>query len=203
VKTRDTDEFNDGEIKLSDWPNKRMNRSDLALASFVTNFRCNPTCRPVILVVRHAKMNALFEKTPKLRSSDEWRELLAKLVSSLSSFLGLNFRPTSWFVHDDRDGYASSCNCVDITAAIHKDLGLFANGVICISVNFGEYVSVSCDLLLFGNGHRLRGPHRTDFIAIAYTEVGWKCASWVVDETAEWESDDDDSRWTTDCRTSG
>jgi hypothetical protein len=32
--------------------NKRMNRSDLALASFVINYECNPTCRPVILDVR-------------------------------------------------------------------------------------------------------------------------------------------------------
>jgi hypothetical protein len=33
-------------------PNKRMNRSDLALARFVTCVEFNPTSRPVILVVR-------------------------------------------------------------------------------------------------------------------------------------------------------
>jgi hypothetical protein len=39
---------------------KRMNRSDLAFASVVDRYECNPTCRPVILNVRHyIEYNAL------------------------------------------------------------------------------------------------------------------------------------------------
>jgi hypothetical protein len=41
-------------------PNMRMNRSDLALARFVTCVEFNPTSRPVILNVRHyIEYNAL------------------------------------------------------------------------------------------------------------------------------------------------
>ncbi len=140
-------------------------------------------------------MNSLFDTNPGLRSSDEWRDLLTQLVSSLSTYLGVQFHPTSWFVHDDLAGYASSCNCVDITAMLHQDLGLLVNGVICITVNFGEAVWVSCDVLLFGARQRLRGPHGTDFIALAYTDSGWSSSGWVVDDTGEWKSDDDDARW--------
>ena len=142
-------------------------------------------------------MNSLWDKNPALRSSGEWRDLLTQLVSSLSSFLGVEFHPTSWFIHDDRAGFASSCNCVDITATLHEGLGLVVNGVIGISINFGEAVWVSSDLLLFGAQRRLRGAHGTDFISLAYTASGWNSSGWVMDDTGEWESHDDDSRWAT------
>jgi hypothetical protein len=40
------------ELSTTQWPNKRMNRSELDLASFVAPHKFNPTFRPVILNVR-------------------------------------------------------------------------------------------------------------------------------------------------------
>src|SRR5688572_21708355 len=61
--------------------NKRMNRSELALASFGTNYECNPTCRPVILGVRQCEAS-LLEQLAFLSSFADQRQLLYKSGSS-------------------------------------------------------------------------------------------------------------------------
>jgi hypothetical protein len=113
-------------------------------------------------------MSGLLDFNPALRTADEWRGLLAGLVESLSAHVGRPFQATSWFIHDDRPGYASSCNCVDIRAMLIGPLALEACGVICVTVNFGEAAWARYDLLLFASGCRIKGPRGMDLIALNY-----------------------------------
>lgn len=140
-------------------------------------------------------MNQLFDPNPGLRTADEWRGILSKLVTSLSSFLGLEFEATSWFVHDDRTGDLSSSNSVDIKANIPVSLSLQMYGVLCLTINFDEAVWVSCDLLLFASGHRLLGSQGMDLIEVTYDERGWTNRGWIIDANYEWEAYSDNSRW--------
>jgi hypothetical protein len=121
--------------------------------------------------------------------------LLGELVASLSTFLGVQFEPTSWFIHDDQPGHASACNCVDVRGIVSPAFQLYACGVICISINFGEAAWVNCDLLLFAGGSRVRGLQGHDLLVLPYSETGWSEAQWVSDETGEWQSHVNEARW--------
>jgi hypothetical protein len=140
-------------------------------------------------------MENLLDANPPLRSADQWNSILSALVASLSSSLGVAFQPSSWFVRDDIPGYASASNCVDVWATLSERLAVQICGVICVQVNFGEAVWVICDLLLFANGHRLRGPKSMDVIRLAYTGQGWVLHGWGADDYGEWEGHTDAARW--------
>jgi hypothetical protein len=139
-------------------------------------------------------MSGLLDSNPALRTAEEWKALLASLVESLSAHVGRAFRATSWFVHDDRPGYASSCNCVDIRATVNEALALEACGVVCIMVNFQEAAWACCDLLLFAACRRIAGPQGMDWVALSYENGRW-VGGWVVDANGEWQSHVDDARW--------
>jgi hypothetical protein len=139
-------------------------------------------------------MSGLLDCNPALRTADDWRALLDGLLESLSAHVGRPFRATSWFVHDDRPGYASSCNCADIRATINETLSLEACGVVCVTVNFGEAAWACCDLLLFASGRRIRGPKGVDLVALSYDGEGW-VGGWTVDANGEWEAHSEDDRW--------
>lgn len=137
-------------------------------------------------------MQGLFDTNPELRSEDEWRRLLTKLLDSLSQYSGVRFEATSWYTYDDTPGYASSGNCVNIRGAINSALTLDCCGVLCITINFGEAVCVSCDLLLFSSGRRINDH---EVIVLSYREDGWVTHGWTSDETGEWEAHTTDARW--------
>src|SRR5262249_6513689 len=107
----------------------------------------------------------------------------------------IRFEPTSWFVRDDRPGFACACNCVNVRGAINPALRLDACGVVCVTVNFGEAAWASCDLLLFSGGRRVHGPDGLAFVFLPFREAGWSSRGWVVDDTGEWESHPTDARW--------
>jgi hypothetical protein len=140
-------------------------------------------------------MQKLLEITPALRTADEWRHLLGEVVDSLSSFLGVAFKSTSWFVHDDIPGYASSCNCVDVWATLSEGLSVHACGVVCLTLNFGEGAWLICDLILYASRRRLKGPPGMDLIRLSYNEQGWVNHGWGADEYGEWEAHTDPARW--------
>jgi hypothetical protein len=140
-------------------------------------------------------MRHLLDPSPRLRSEHEWRRLLGGLVESLSASTGIRFEPTSWFVRDDPPGHASVCNCVDVRSVVNVALGLDACGVVCVTVNFGEAAWVTCDLLLFAGGNRVRGPDGLDYAFCSCSEDGWSSPRWVLDDTGEWESHTTDERW--------
>ena len=140
-------------------------------------------------------MRGLLDPNPGFRGEAEWRRLLGGLVESLSAFAGVRFEPTSWFVGDDQPGHASTCNCVNVRGLVNIALRLEACGVVCVTVNFGEAAWASCDLLLFADGWRARGPSGLDFVLLAYSEAGWSSRGWVLDDTGEWESHITDARW--------
>jgi hypothetical protein len=140
-------------------------------------------------------VRGLFDPNPSLRTEADWRQLLAGLVESLSAFTGIRFEPTSWFVRNDLPGYASSCNCVDVRGSLGSALRIDACGVVCITVNFGEAVWASCNLLLFADGCRVLGVDGLDLIFLPYGEDGWTSQGWVGDEYGEWKSHTTDARW--------
>ncbi|MDI1431767.1 hypothetical protein [Polyangium sorediatum] len=140
-------------------------------------------------------MQNLLDPNPRLRSEAEWRALLGGLVESLSAFTGLRFEPTSWFVSDDQPGHACASNCVNVCGVVSPALRLEVCGVVCVTVNFGESARASCDLLLFVDGQRIRGPGALDFVFLPYGEAGWSSRGWVQDETGEWEATTTDARW--------
>jgi hypothetical protein len=136
----------------------------------------------------------LLDPNPGLRTEAEWRELLGGLVTSLSRFCGIEFTPTSWYTGDDKPGYASSCNCVNVRGVVNAALRLEACGVVCISVNFGEAAWASADVLLFSGGERVLGP-RGSLVLLVYEPTGWVSRGWVIDDYGEWESHATDARW--------
>lgn len=140
-------------------------------------------------------MRGLLDPNPRPRSGAEWRQLLGGLVESLSGFTGIRFEPTSWFVGDDRPGYACACNCVDVRGVINPALRLEACGVVCVTVNFGDAAWAACDLLLFVGGRRVCGPGGLGLVFLPYGEEGWSSQGWVIDENGEWESHTTDARW--------
>ncbi|OKH52705.1 hypothetical protein NIES2101_13790 [Calothrix sp. HK-06] len=142
-------------------------------------------------------LSNLFDVNPELRTASEWRHILSELVVSLSSFIGLDFEPVSWYVQDDKPGYSNSSNSVDIKAQVHTGLALQVCGVLCLDINFGEAVWASCDLLLFtASGHRLTSSHRKDLITLTYfDEQGWQNRGWTSDANYEWKSHTDNQRW--------
>lgn len=138
---------------------------------------------------------AILDPNPRLRSAAEWRQILSELVDALSSRTGIDLQPTSWRVEDDRPGFASASSSVDVRGTINPALRLDACGVVCVTVNFGEAAWVSCDLLFFYAGRRVRGPEGGDFVYVPYSEVGWGDGRWMVDENGEWESHTTDEWW--------
>jgi hypothetical protein len=140
-------------------------------------------------------LRGLFDPNHGLRTKAEWRELLGELVALLSAFWGIDFRPSSWFTHDDRPGSASSSNSVDIHGVVNPSLRLEACVVVCISINFGEDVSASADLLLFSDGRRVPGPDGLDLMLLVYRDDGWISQGWKADDYGEWKSHDTDERW--------
>lgn len=140
-------------------------------------------------------MPNLFDPNPGHRTEADWRDLLSELVSSLSQFSGIKFVPTSWYTRDDEPGHASSSNCVNIRGVVNATLRLEACGVVCISINFGEAVWASADLLLFSGGQRLIVPGGLEVVAMVYRLEGWSSHGWVTDAYGEWESHDTDARW--------
>ncbi len=142
-------------------------------------------------------MSGLLDCNPALRTADEWHALLSGLIDSLSVHLGRVCRPTSWFIHDDRPGYASASNCVDFQVILNEALSLKACGVACVTVNFGEAAWAGCNLLLFASGQRILGPKGMDLVALRYDDARWS-GGWVIDENGEWESHTDDDRWRDD-----
>lgn len=143
-------------------------------------------------------LSNLFDVNPELRTALEWRHILSELVVSLSSFMGLDFEPVSWYVKDDKAGDLNSSNSVNIKAQVHVGLALQVCGVLCLDINFldinfGEAVWASCDLLLFiASGHRLTSSHRKDLITLTYfDEQGWQNQGWTSDANYEWESHTD------------
>jgi hypothetical protein len=140
----------------------------------------------------------LFDPNPGLRSKVEWRRILSGLVETLSVFSRVEFEPTSWLIRDDDPaGNACICNCVNIRGSVNAALQLDACGVVCITINLGEAVWASCDLLLFASGRRVCGPDKADLVFLSYGEVGWVSKGWMVDENGEWESHITDAWWRT------
>lgn len=138
----------------------------------------------------------MLDPNPSLRSEAEWRLVLIGMVDALSAFSGIKFEPTSWSVGDDRPGFASACNCVNVRGSVNSALRLDACGVVCVTVNFGEAAWASCDLLLFASGQRVRGPEQADLVYLSYGDVGWVSKGWMVDENEEWASHITDEWWT-------
>ena len=141
-------------------------------------------------------MESVFDKNPGCRPEAEWRRMLGELVESLSAHTGIQFAPTSWFI-EDHPGYASAGGCVDIRGPVSPALRLEACGVVCISVNHGEAVWASADVLLFSGGRRVLGPDAAEVVHFRYTQDGWSDVGWVNGECGEWEQRQypTDARW--------
>lgn len=140
-------------------------------------------------------MIGLLDPNAGYRSEAEWRRLLSDLIASLSAFSGIQFEPTSWFVRDDQPGYASACNCVDVRGVVSPVFRLDACGVVCVTINFGEAAWVTCNLLLFSCGSRVRVSEGGDLMVLPYTNAGWSDPEWAPDLTGEWESHTSNMRW--------
>lgn len=141
-------------------------------------------------------MESIFDPNPGCRSEAEWRRMLGGLVESLSAHVGVRFTPTSWFI-EDHPGYASSGGCVDVRGPVSPALRLEACGVICISVNHGQSVRASADVLLFSGGRRVFGPGGSEVLRFQFSPDGWSDHGWVDGECGEWEVGPypTDARW--------
>lgn len=142
-----------------------------------------------------ADVNGILDPNAGHRSSSQWQHELGDLVSALSASTGIEYRPTSWVVEDDRPGFACACNCVNVRGSVNTALELDVCGVVFITVNFGEEAWASSDLLLFAAGRRVRGPGGTDLVHFSYTSEGWVSKGWMTDDNGEWESHTTDEWW--------
>jgi hypothetical protein len=91
-----------------------------------------------------------------------------------------------------------SCNCVNIRGVVNSALRLEACGVVCITVNFGEAVWASADVLLYSSGKRVFGPDRKEIVSLLYRPNGWVSQGWMNGECGEWEDYPTDARWRPD-----
>jgi hypothetical protein len=139
-------------------------------------------------------VQSVFDLNPGHRTEAEWRRLLGALVESLSTYTGIRFAPTSWFI-EDHPGHASASGCVDVRGVISPVLRLEACGVVCISVNHGEAAWASADVLLYSGGRRVVGPDGREVVHFRYTPDGWSGLGWVKGECGEWEGYPTDARW--------
>ncbi|MEZ4439182.1 MAG: hypothetical protein R3B72_08840 [Polyangiaceae bacterium] len=138
---------------------------------------------------------SILDVNPPQRTEAEWRGVLEHLVSELIETTGVGFQATSWYTESDREGHESSSNCVNVRGTVSDVLRLAACGVVCVSVNFGESVGVSADLLLFSDGARVLGPDGKEMVSMLYDGRGWRSQGWRRDGNGEWESHTTDARW--------
>ena len=140
-------------------------------------------------------MSASFlDPNPPRRTAVEWRDCLEELVLELSDFTSVQLATSWWRVQDDAPGAASASNCVDVRGKLSETFDITVCGVLCVTVNFGEVVSISCDLLLFVRGKRVTVSDGA-VIFLRRDHDGWRNLGWCVDESGEWELHEDESRW--------
>jgi hypothetical protein len=124
------------------------------------------------------------------RSEAEWRVVLEALAGALSGLLQRDVVIAGVSAEDDNDGYASWGATAYIRILLSRLPLLEWSGTISVTVNVGEIVMISSDLLLFADGIRIRGPAGGDLFHLAFTEdQAWVSRGWMPDENGEWEAE--------------
>jgi hypothetical protein len=135
---------------------------------------------------------------PPHRTQEDWKTALEYLVTELSAFLKHEIQIDDYWI-DDEKGHASSSICSRVTVFLSQELDLLLHGSLCMSINHGESVGVSADLMGFLEGKRL-GLHKRhassrylDLIILVFKRDSFGRGRWVnhgftTDEFGEWES---------------
>lgn len=124
------------------------------------------------------------------RSPSEWRSVLLDLLEKLGAQAHLKFTTVSDWVGQVSGKFSSSC--VDIRAVVDQQTCLSVCGVLCVTVNYGESVYVSAELLQFVEGKRVRPG---EFMVYQYAKERWSDCEWSLDANGEWESHSSEARW--------
>jgi len=137
----------------------------------------------------------LCNPTPR-RATADWRAVIDYLAAEMAAFFGREVRVVDFWVNDE-EGHASSSACSRVTIVLSEQLDLLLYGSMCISINHGEAVGISADLMFFCEGKRL-GAHRlskrhSDLVILVYERGAdgqdrWRSCGFTIDEFGEWES---------------
>ncbi|MBL8741983.1 MAG: hypothetical protein JNK04_12840 [Myxococcales bacterium] len=133
-------------------------------------------------------LNAAFDVT-RPRSQSEWRVLLADLAGSLSRLLQREVLVVEFRAENDDATFASWGAAADVRVVLARVPRLEAFGTIMVTVNVGEIVMISADLLLFVDGVRLHSPRSGDLYHFGFSaDREWTPAGWQLDAAGEWET---------------
>ena len=142
----------------------------------------------------------IFDPRPPLRTSEQWKEILRWAVKELEELLGVAGRITDFTTEDDKPGYASHDNGVDVVFDTQAELGFQLCGCVCCLVNVGEGVWIDAEFLAFNRGVRVPEHASKSLIYVfspnSIDRQKWSCSGWEADSFGEWEHYKDDSRWT-------
>jgi hypothetical protein len=141
----------------------------------------------------------VLNPNPPLRTAEQWKEILRWAVKELEETIGVAARMTEFRTEDDKAGYASHDNGVDVVFDTQTELGFQLCGCVCCRVNVGEGVWIDAEFLAFHDG--IRVPEHASqsliytFSADSINRQKWSCSGWQKDEYGEWEGYKDSSRW--------
>ena len=135
----------------------------------------------------------LFNPRPPHRTAEQWKEILRRAVRELEESLGVPARIIDFTVQDDKPGFASSDNGVDVEFETQSQLGYDLCGVISCLVR--EHVSLDGEFLAFTKGIRVPQYRDQRLVYVFDPSSTWSCSGWQMDDTGEWATTKDDSRW--------
>jgi hypothetical protein len=135
----------------------------------------------------------IWDAAPPPRGEDVWLSLMTQLAASLSDAAGVQLQPGPLFtaLHEPCSGISLA-----VTGHIHGPLGVALQGQISVTINHGENVQISADLLLFADGRRVRihGPTSSAgelYVFVAHrsdARTTWEPLGFVDDEWGEYEA---------------
>jgi hypothetical protein len=139
----------------------------------------------------------IWDADPEFRSHSDWALLLDGLRGSLSDFLGLPVVVLDYWTDNSPEDRSWSI-CSRIRVPISEQLRSYFVGSLCISLNRGEAVRISADLLLFAGGarhagHPLGKDKGKDVIVLNFVPHPCSIGRWAApileaDGNAEWEA---------------
>jgi hypothetical protein len=139
----------------------------------------------------------IWNENPEFRSHFEWGLILESLRGSLAEFLDLPVTMVDYWTDNGADDRSWSI-CGRIRAIVSEPLRSCFVGSLCMSLNRGESVRISADLLYFAGGvrhaaHPLSKDKGKDVFVLNFIQHPCSIGRWTgpvleVDGYAEWEA---------------
>lgn len=139
----------------------------------------------------------IWNVNPEFRTHTEWGLIFESLRGSLAEFLGLPVVTVDYWTDNGVDARSWSI-CGRIRVTVSEQLRSCFVGSLCMSLNRGEPVRISADLLFFAGGvrhatHPLSNDKGKDVIVLNFIQHPCSIGRWtgpmlVADGYAEWEA---------------